>query len=227
MNIIETGTSWVIKDKLNSDLVNEFKEFLNNNLDFLYKDKKGYSTTGKNAEQYWIKFGRDGDKFSYKNSQYDVIEKKLTKEIYERLKSTTLLRDETRSVAIEIESGSTWTVVGEEGSYHTIHNHISDDGIFLSGISVVLYLSVPKKVEGYDNDIYLVLHTDLPNPYTREPISNVYHCEVEVGTLLIFPNHILHGTYPQTKGTRQTFNIEYKFTTKPKPIKILSGLNYT
>ena len=34
----------------------------------------------------------------------------------------------------------------------------------------------------------------------------------EVGKLLIFPDWVLHGTYPQTKGTRQTLNVDYKLT---------------
>jgi len=216
MNIIETGTSWVIEDKLNSKLLNEIKEFLNNHLEFLYKDKKGYSTTGDNAEQYWIE--KKGDPpFFHKNSEYDAIEKKFKKEIHGRLRAASLLRNE----EIEIEQGTAWTVIGEEGSYHTVHNH--SDGI-LNGVVVVLYLNMPEKVETNANSIFLILHTNPSNPYISNPMSGVHHISPEVGTLLIFPNHILHGTYPQTKGIRQTFNIDYRFTIKPKP---KSTLNYT
>ena len=81
MNIIETGTSLVIEDKLNLELLNEIKEFLNNHLKFLYKDKENYSTTGDNAEQYWIE--KEGDPpFFHKNSEYDAIEKKKSKKKY-------------------------------------------------------------------------------------------------------------------------------------------------
>lgn len=36
----------------------------------------------------------------------------------------------------------------------------------------------------------------------------------EVGKLLIFPSWIIHGTCPQTKGTRQTFNLDFTFFNK-------------
>jgi hypothetical protein len=214
MKIIETGTSWVIEDKLNSELLNEIKKFLNNHLEFLYKDKENYSTTGDNAEQYWIE--KKGDSpFLYKNLEYSAIEKKFRKEIHGRLKAASLLRDE----EIELEKTGAWTVIGEEGSYHTVHNH--SDGI-LNGVVVVLYLNMPEKVEAKANSIFLILHTNPSNPYISNPVSGVHHICPEVGNLLIFPNHILHGTYPQTKGIRQTFNVDYIFTRKSK-----STLNYT
>ena len=47
------------------------------------------------------------------------------------------------------------------------------------------------------------------------PYKNVsyLHINPEVGKLLIFPDWILHGTYPQTKGIRQSFNIDYALDT--------------
>ena len=54
MKIIEYGNNWLIEDKLNNELLNDFKYFFDKNLEFLYKYKEGYSTTGNNAEQYWI-----------------------------------------------------------------------------------------------------------------------------------------------------------------------------
>lgn len=53
MNIIEYGNSWLIEDQLNAKLLNEIKDFFDNHLEFLHKDKKGCSTTGNNVEQYF------------------------------------------------------------------------------------------------------------------------------------------------------------------------------
>ena len=55
MNIIEYGSNWIIQDKLDDKLINEIKDFFDSHIDFLYKDKEGYSTTGNNSEQYWLK----------------------------------------------------------------------------------------------------------------------------------------------------------------------------
>jgi hypothetical protein len=217
MKIIETGINWVIEDSLNPDLLDEIKNFFKNHLNFLYKDKEGYSTTGDSAEQYWI--AKLGSKtFHYNNLEYHNLEKKFKKEIYKRLQSSYLLINED----IGIIQSNAWTVIGEEGSYHTIHNH--SDGN-LNGIVVVLYLEVPKKVKKYDNSIFLILHTDPSNPFISNSAPRFYHVSPKVGTLLIFPNHIIHGTYPQTKGIRQTFNVDYVFTVKSK-VPLQTNLRY-
>ena len=38
MNIIEYGTSWLLEDQLDTELLNEIKDFLNNNLEFFVFD---------------------------------------------------------------------------------------------------------------------------------------------------------------------------------------------
>jgi len=209
MNIIEYGTSWLIEDQLNAELLNEIKDFFENHLEFLYKDKKGYSTTGSHAEQYWIE--KKGEKqFYYSNQEYQNIEQQFRKEIYERLKKASLLRKD----EIELKQNTAWTVIGEEGSYHTVHTH-SDSRI--DGIVTVLYLNVPD-CESVDtsNSIFLVLHADPSSHFVSQSCSGVLHINPKVGKLLIFPNHIPHGTYPQTKGIRQTFNVDYLFQYKQK-----------
>lgn len=209
MNIIEYGSSWLIKDQLNSELLNEIKDFFDNHLEFLYKDKEGYSTTGNNAEQYWIE-KKGKTEFNYKNQEYENIEKKFKKEIYGRLKAASLLRNE----EIKLEQKTAWTVIGEEGSYHTIHIHANSRN---DGVSTVLYLNVPEsKSDDPSNSIFLVLHTDPSNHFTSQSCPSTHHVKPEVGTLLIFPHYIPHGTYPQTKGIRQTFNVDYTFEFKSK-----------
>jgi len=208
MNIIEYGTSWLIEDQLNTELLNEIKDFFDNHLEFLYKDKEGYSTTGNNAEQYWIE--KKGEKqFYYKNQEYENIEQKFRKEIHERLKAASLLRKD----EIELKQNTAWTVIGEEGSYHTVHTH-SDSR--MDGIVTVLYLNVPTSNSIFDITLFLVLHTDQSSHFISQSCPNIQHINPKVGKLLIFPNHIPHGTYPQTKGIRQTFNVDYLFQYKQK-----------
>ena len=212
MKIIEYGNNWLIEDQLKNELLNDIKKFFDNHLDFLYKDKEGYSTTGKNAEQYWIE--KKGDKhFYYKNKEYEDIEKRFREGIYGRLKAASLLKTDD----IQLRQGTAWTVIGEEGSYHKIHNH--GDGL-IDGVSVVLYLNVPD--DDRSNSIFLVLHTDPSSNFLNKACPSCYEVTPEIGKILIFPYHIPHGTYPQTKGIRQTFNIDYQFSMKSK-----SSLNYS
>ena len=218
MNIIECGTSWLIEDKLNMELLDEIKNFFDNHLEFLYKDKEGYSTTGNHAEQYWIERTKTKN-FNYKNQEYENIKQKFKNEIHERLKKSSLLIKQ----EIELRINGAWTVIGEEGSYHKIHTHNNGK---MDGIVTVLYLNVPKCDIDNNNSIFLVLHTGPTSHFINHPCSSVYHIKPEKGKLLIFPNHIPHGTYPQTKGIRQTFNMDYHFSVKPNEISKKNIIKY-
>ena len=216
MNIIEYGNNWLIEDQLDIELLNDIKIFFDKNLEFLYSDKEGYSTTGKNAEQYWIQ-KRGKKSFHYKNKEYEDIERRFREGIHGRLKAASFLKNDD----IQLRQGTAWTVIGEEGSYHKIHTH--GDGC-IDGISVVLYLNVPDSKDSKDssNSICLVLHTDPPSRFLAKGCPSCCEVTPKVGTVLIFPYHIPHGTYPQTKGIRQTFNIDYQFSTESK-----SSLHYS
>tara|TARA_B100000085_G_scaffold284701_1_gene318499 strand:+ start:1177 stop:1818 length:642 start_codon:yes stop_codon:yes gene_type:complete len=213
MNILEYANNWLIEDQLNAELLNDIKCFIDKNLEFLDKDKEIYSTKGDNAEQYWIK--RNGKKpFNYKSKEYEDIELRFKKEIYNRLKKASLLRTDD----VELEQNGVWTVIGEEGTYHTIHTH-NDSRI--DGISIVLYLNVPEP-KHKSNSTYFVFHTNPTSDYIKEGCNSIIHINPEVGKVLIFPLHIPHGTYPQTKGIRQTFNIDFDFVFNSK-----SSINYS
>lgn len=216
MKIVECGNSWLIEDQLNAELLNEIKCFFDNHLEFLYKDKKGYSTKGKNSEQYWIqKNGKD--KFYYSNNEYKNIEQKFRKEIHGRLKAASLLRNE----EIELYQSSSWSVIGDEGSYHTVHNHSTEGR--MDGIVTVLYLNVPKSIcDNSSNSIFLIFNVEPSVNFINSTCPSIYNVDPKDGTLLIFPPHIPHGTYPQTKGIRQTFNVDYVFKYKNKTINDIS-----
>jgi hypothetical protein len=66
MRIYENGSNWAIEDQLNEKLVEKINNLIDENLNGLLKLKEGYSTTGKNAEQYWL----------IKNNDYYFIHKK-------------------------------------------------------------------------------------------------------------------------------------------------------
>ena len=146
MKIVEYGSNWFIEDQLDNELLNDIKNFFHKHLEFLYSDKEEYSTTGDNAEQYWIE--KKGKKpFYYKNKDYECLEQRLRKQIYGRLKAASFIKTDD----VQLQQVTAWTVIGKEGSYHTIHNHA--DGR-KEGISVVLYLNVPDS-EDVSNSIFL------------------------------------------------------------------------
>ena len=214
MRVFENKSSWIIDDYLDSNLVKEIKTIIQDNLNNLYKNKEGYSTTGKNSEQYWL-IDQKND-FFVKDSKFYEFEKEYKNQILNRIKVANLFDGE-KGEDIDLNNMNAWSVIGEENSYHTVHYH--NKGIF-DGISTLVYLEVPEtNIEDEpENNIFLVTHVGPKNPYYYEntPILDI---NPEVGKLLIFPNWLLHGTYPQTKGIRQTFNIDYKIVPANKKDK--------
>ena len=213
MKIFGLGDNWLIEDQLNNELLNDFKYFFDKNLEFLYCDKEGYGLKGNN-KLYWIE--KRGEKpFFYKNKEYEDIERRYRKEIHKRLKAASFLRtDDT-----QLNHNTAWTILGEEGSYHRVHVHGTG---LIGAISTVLYLDVPESEESSgDNSIFLVLNISRRNSFLKNDMPDIVHVNPKPGTLLIFPSHIPHGTYPQKKGIRHNFNVDYTFCMESK-----STINY-
>lgn len=214
MRVYENKNCWVIEDYLDLNFVQEIKLIIQENLNNLYKNKEGYSTTGKNAEQYWLVDKKSS--FFISDSKFYKFEEEYKSQILNRIKAADLF-DEKRKENIDLEHINAWSVIGEENSYHTMHCH--NDGLF-DGISTLVYLEVPEtNVEDEpENNLFLATHVGPKNPfyYENTPSLNI---NPEVGKLLIFPDWILHGTYPQTKGIRQTFNSDYKIVPANKKDK--------
>jgi hypothetical protein len=218
MRVFQSKDCWVIVDYLDLNLVEEIKSIIQENLVNLYKKKEGYSTTGKNVEQYWLI--NKPDNFFTNDSRFYKFESEYKNQILNRIKAADLF-DEKRKKNIDFKYLHAWSVIGEENSYHTIHCH--NEGTF-DGISTLVYLEVPEtNVEDEpENNLFLATHVGPKNPYYYEntPYLNI---NPEVGKLLIFPDWVLHGTYPQTKGIRQTFNIDYRIVMKEEKS---NSLNY-
>ena len=214
MRVFENKNCWVIDDYLDSSLVEEIKTVIQDNLNNLYKNKEGYSTTGKNAEQYWLIHQKDN--FFVNDSRFYDFEKEYKNQILNRIKAADLF-DKEKEKYIDLKYINAWSVIGEENSYHTMHCH--NEGSF-DGISTLVYLEVPEtNVEDEpENNIFLATHMRAKNPYYYENASSL-SINPEVGKVLIFPDWVLHGTYPQTKGIRQTFNIDYKIVLTDKKDK--------
>jgi len=88
---------------------------------------------------------------------------------------------------------SAWTVLGYKNSYHTLHKH--NDKI--NHVSSVIYLNV--KEEG---SFYYV--------YKKNEEITYGSYKPQVGDLIIFPVWLLHGAYPQSRGLRQTLNLDFE-----------------
>ena len=209
MKIYENYSNWVIEDQLNEDLVKKINNLIDQNLNKFLKLKEGYSTKGKNAEQYWL----IKDDYYFKNKDFEDIKIECKSQILNRLKKSNLLNKKIQE-KIDIENNSCWSVLGEENSYHTVHSHKSDC-VDNNGISVIVYLKVPQtNVENEpENNLFLLMNADANNTlYHNNP--KIININPSIGKLLIFPVWVIHGTYPQSKGIRQTFNINYRITEK-------------
>lgn len=208
MRVYQNNDSWVIESFLDDDLIEEIKIVIQDNLDNLPKHKEGYSTQGKNAEQYWI-INRQNN-FFIEDSKFFKFEERFRNKILNTIKASTLF-DEEKQEKIKLNYVNAWTVIGEENSYHTMHCH--NEGTF-EGISTLVYLEVPEtnKDDDPENNLFLATNIAPKNPYYHKNSSSL-NINPEVGKLLIFPDWILHGTYPQTKGIRQSFNIDYTLAT--------------
>ena len=94
---------------------------------------------------------------------------------------------------------SAWAVYGEEYGYHKIHRHNGPD---VKDICTVTYLMVPEPNFNFSGDVFFVLR-DFDNELESIVLTP------EEGDVFIFPSHLLHGTTPQPKGTRQTLNLDF------------------
>jgi len=213
MRIYENGKNWIIEDQLNPALVSEISNILEKNHNKLPKNKKSFSTKGKNAEQYWlIDIGKN---FQINDNEFYEFVEKYQNQILSRVKKSNLL-DEKIQDTISLEYRDSWTVIAEEHSYHAVHHHHG----YGNSISTALYINVPcTNIENeFENNIFFIMNSDPKTKfYTNQPPYITIN--PEVGKLLIFPDWILHGTYPQTKGIRQTFNIDFEYVSKKEKSK--------
>lgn len=194
-NLYRKGKNWILESYLDQSTVNVLRNSVNNNLENLYENTYNSAIQGENSIQYWIYDYKIHPVFFNKDFESSINE--LKSHVNNVLIENKLL--ENPSLRFE----SIWSIIGDENSYCGIHDHPN-----INGLSAVLYLQVPEnKSENHLNQsrgqIYFVLDSDSLNDKFD---SRVVHITPDVGKLLVFPNWVLHGTYPQIKGVRQTLN---------------------
>lgn len=197
MQINDPKNEWLIKSKIK---VNHIHKQIMNNLDLFDKeDVTLKSTRGDLSKQYRIFLNEPEDLYDF-NDRLKIV----LPFIYEISKIVSEILKENFNENRNLNLDAVWMVMGEKGGYHRIHhhNHRSEN---LDKVSVVVYLKVPDNNIG---DIFNVLHKN-----NGEKID-VIETTPEEGNILIFPKQVLHGTYPQSKGLRQTLNFDFNLDTE-------------
>jgi hypothetical protein len=138
------------------------------------------STKGENSYQF--------DLFQYTDQFQDVIDsiKNVTMHSLNKFNNDRLT---------DLSIVSSWSVYGDRGSYHTIHRH---NDITHNHVCTVLYLSTSEYDTNNPGSFFAIVNNDV---VTHQP---------SVGDLLIFPVNLLHGTYPQGNGLRQTLSNDFE-----------------
>lgn len=171
-----------ISQEMSTRLKTEIDETIKNNK--IPNSTLGKSTTGVNSKQFNL--------FEYKTNLSKVIDC-INPIVENHLKLNGLLKSEN-----SLKITSMWTVLGNEGCFHTIHNHNKRN---INHISTVTYLEISKNNIFQPGSFFSIL---------KGPEENtVFEHHPNKGDILIFPVWVLHGTYPQGRGLRQTLNIDF------------------
>jgi hypothetical protein len=185
----ENKRDWLIHKNIE---VKGYKQIIDNIINQMEPiDLEEKSTSGFNSTQYGLLEHQD---------LFLEIQEKVVSEIYDP--------------SIEHSSGKirlteAWTVLGHENSYHTAHSHLTKINLSSSNaptnkFSTVLYLDVPKNPNMHQPGSFYF--------FLLDEYLNLLHNEIhpKIGDLIIMPVHITHGVYPQSKGLRQTLNMDFE-----------------
>lgn len=190
------GLNWVIIDKIgNLDFINSVV----NDVDTANDWSSMTSAKGIKSRQHYILNPKWKPVDNLKQPEgWEELRRRYTNIVQKEIVNYGLMPFEWK----DLYPTSAWTVIGEEGSYHTVHEH----GV--GNISTVLYLKVPKDQPPPAGQIFFVMHSD---PYSdlSNPQFRTLHIHPEEGMIVIFPSWMIHGVYPQGPGVRQTLNIDF------------------
>lgn len=192
MLINDNKNEWLIKSHI--DCKNIQKQIMNNLDLFEEEDVSLKSTRGDLSKQYRI-FLNEPEELNKFNNRLKIVMPFM----YEISKQVSTVLKEQFNETRNLNLDAVWMVMGEKGGYHRVHHHNHRNQNF-DRVAVVLYLKVPKNNVG---DIFNILHKE-----NGEKID-VIETTPEEGDLLIFPKQVLHGTYPQSDGLRQTLNFDF------------------
>lgn len=208
MRIYRNNENWLIEDSLSLDLTREIEEFVDKHSKEEHRAKNvdNYSFKGKNSKGYWITKNRENI-----SEDFNILQQRYKIQVLKLLNQSGLLNKHLQR-DIDIVNHFCWSTVGEENSYHVAHVHNNGDA---DGISTILYLKIPETndTSKHENNIFLILGCNFENHFFGTP-ERIVDINPTVGKLLIFPNYIVHGTYPQTEGIRKTFNMDFRVIEK-------------
>lgn len=192
-----SNTNWIIETQY--DQLDLLKCFLNSNEGVPYK--KGLSTMG-NANQHW--FIGNGADYS-KNKTFIQVQNSISKIVSKELNDNFLL-----DVNIFLNPGGSWEVTGIKGGFHAIHDHLSVYNYYSYEICTVIYTQVPETINDENNEghVYFVMSADIQSNF-YERVPKAVNIKPELGKMIIFPSHMLHGVYPYPEGNRQSFNMDF------------------
>lgn len=199
--LIKQGLNWVmIVDA--SDLIEKSKEVLTTVYPFNYAPFT--SAKGDKSRQYYLTnpewMPREDH---HPPNGWDSLSNDFKKLAMKNLINHGTFPDSWKGLDVK----SSWTVIGEEGSYHTVHEH------GYNHICSVTYLEVTEpSPHRPDGQIYFVMHGEGYNEMSR-PTFRVLPIQPQKGMMVIFPSWMLHGVYPQGPGIRQTLNIDFGSST--------------
>jgi len=197
--------NWIIEtDTKNNNFISSVNKFIDENLNKFICDRENKSTMGEKSKQYFI-HDFNINSFS-ENTDFKNIINVVGNKVSESLYSSCILKKNYKLIF-----KNCWAVDGRGGGYHALHNH----GHNPFGISTVLYTKVPnlnkvfRKFEESSGYAYFILNANFSSDLYNHS-ENVINICPEEGKLLIFPNWILHGTYPQTNELRRSLNINFE-----------------
>ena len=132
---------------------------------------------------------------SLQGKQYHLMDKKtlpylfwIVKEVKEMIVHATGAKN--------LKLASAWTVYGEEGTYHTMHQHNTNNDI-----CSVIYLDVEEEIFPAKNGSFYYF------------LDGVKLFPPGVGDVLIFPATLWHGSYPQKTKMRHVLNLDFTHET--------------
>jgi len=140
----------------------------------------------------------------------NFIKKNLSKELIQNIKKY-LIKSDLNKIK-EIKIINLWVVRQFKNEYNPIHYHDEQ----LSGVG---YLKVPKNM----NQNYMVKNKKIKTNGTIDFINgqknflskSIYNLNPKVGDLMIFPNYLMHSTYPfNVEGERRSFSFNAKIIFK-------------
>ena len=138
------------------------------------------------------------------------VKKNLSKELNKNIKK--YLTNSGLNKIKEIKIINVWVVRQFKNEYNPIHYHEGQ----LSGVG---YLRIPKKMTQNNMVKNKKIKTngtiDFINGQKNFLSKSIYNLNPKVGDLMIFPNYLMHSTYPfNVEGERRSFSFNAKIIFK-------------